>query len=64
MGNIGGWCRVADPVRAIGDGDKVALGSWYERSDLRPKERLERAIETAAVFMPGVVSRQCDYDHT
>ncbi len=64
MGNAGGWYRVADPVRAIGDGDKVALGSWYERGDLAPRQRLERAIEVAAAFMPGVISRECDYDHT
>jgi ATP-dependent protease HslVU (ClpYQ) peptidase subunit len=64
MGNLGGWSRVADPVRAIGEGEPVALGSWYARADLEPKERLARAIEAASVFMPGVVSRECDYDHT
>jgi hypothetical protein len=64
MGNAGGWCRVVEPVRAIGEGERVALGSWYERTDLPPKERLERAIEVAGAFMPGVVSRECDYSHT
>jgi hypothetical protein len=64
MGNVAGWHRVPEPVRAIGDGDRVALGSWYEREDLEPKERLERAIEVAAAFMPGVVSKECDYQHT
>ena len=64
MGNVGGWHRVADPVRSIGDGERIALGSWFERGELQPKERLERAIQAAAAFMPGVVSKESDYDHT
>jgi ATP-dependent protease HslVU (ClpYQ) peptidase subunit len=64
MANLGGWSRVADPVRAIGEGEPVALGSWYGREDLEPRERLARAIEAASVFLPGVVSREYDYDHT
>jgi len=64
MGSVGGWHRVADPVRSIGDGERIALGSWFERGDLQPKERLQRAIEAAGTFMPGVVSKESDYDRT
>jgi hypothetical protein len=64
MGNAAGWHRVPEDVRAIGDGERIALGSWFERGDLAPKARLERAIEVAATFMPGTVSRDCDYEHT
>ncbi len=64
MGNRGGWHRVAEPVKALGDGNMLALGSWVERADLKPKERLERAIEVASLFLPNVVSKACDYAHT
>ena len=64
MGNAAGWHLVPEDVRTIGLGGPVALGSWQERSDLQPKERLERAIEVASVFMPGVVSQESDYHHT
>lgn len=64
MGSAGGWHRVPEPVKALGDGCKVALGSWHERDDLQPHERLKRAIEIAGLLMPGIVSQDCDYDHT
>ena len=64
MGNASGWFRVKEPVKSIGDGERIALGSWFERGDLQPKERLERAIQVAAAFMPGGVSKESDYDHT
>lgn len=64
MGNVAGWHRVAEPVKTIGDGGHLALGSWTERIDLQPEIRLRRAIEVAATFMPSVVSRDCDYGCT
>lgn len=63
MGNVGGWHSVPESVKAIGSGAHIALGSWFERSDLTPEARLKRAIEVASIHMPGV-SKACDYDHT
>lgn len=64
MGNLAGWYRVPEDVKVIGDGGLVALGSWHASSALPPSERLKRAIEAAAFFMPAIVSKESDYDQT
>lgn len=39
---------------AVGCGDEYALGSLYSTSDLEPQERVEQALEAAAMFSGGV----------
>jgi len=57
------WVVSTGP-QAIGIGGPVALRSWWETPDLPHRERLGRAIEAAAEYAPGRVSRARDYEQT
>jgi hypothetical protein len=54
MANLGGWYRVTDDFRCIGEGSRVATGAMDVLRDLAPRERIARSIEAASKYVPGV----------
>lgn len=63
IGNVGGWYRVKDEFRCVGEGALVATGAMFVLEGVSPRERISRAIEAASRCVPGV-GRMSAYETT
>jgi ATP-dependent protease HslVU (ClpYQ) peptidase subunit len=61
--NLGGWYRVTDEFRCIGDGSQVATGAMHVLRGSPPRERIERSIEAASKYVKGV-GKMSHYEST
>lgn len=63
MGNVGGWYRLRDEFRCIGEGALVATGAMFVLEGVTPPERIARSIEAASRCVPGV-GKMSSYETT
>jgi 20S proteasome alpha/beta subunit len=63
VGNVAGWYRVKDDFRCIGEGSLLATGAMHVLACMPPRERIERSIEAASKYVPGV-SKMSAYETT
>lgn len=63
VGNVGGWYRVKDEFRCIGEGALVATGAMFVLEGVTPRERIARSIEAASRCVAGV-GKMSAYENT